>query len=245
MKLGARLTAVEFRPERAVALTLLVLLGLLHGVCAHAVIPALPPPCPASFDSEPVATLIEQVKKAADHNPEAGRAADCASQGLSHKGARVVPALISLMETHQSDVEIDALRAVCGLGPAGAKAVPYIVERIRADDDSWFTDSAYDTLACIGKGAKPAIPLLIDRSLYAEHGASGESESAIRTLGFLTRYAPHEILPNLIRLLDQPDHTVAAARALENVGTLVRSAAAEPLRKHLSIAVTQDKIMWL
>ena len=65
MKRGARLTAVEFRPETVVALTLLVLLGLLHGSHAHASTPALPPPCPASFDSEPVTTLIEQLKKAA------------------------------------------------------------------------------------------------------------------------------------------------------------------------------------
>jgi hypothetical protein len=70
MKRGTHFTAVEFRPETAVAGTLLVLLGLLHGSHAYATMPALPPPCPASFDSEPVATLFERLKKAAAHNPE-------------------------------------------------------------------------------------------------------------------------------------------------------------------------------
>lgn len=240
MKPGMRFTAGVLRPERASALTLLLHLGLLHGMLAHAVLPAMPPPCLKSYDSEPVASLLQRIEKnAAGGTWQSRNEADCASQALARKGPKIIPPLLSLLDRqHQSDVERDALGAICGLGSSGAKAVPYIVERLRAGDSSSFAEQAYPTLACVGKGAQPAIPLLIEKSMSDESGYFTESREAIETLGSLAQYAPHTIIPHLIRLLEKPDHIVTAAEALEHVGPLAGAAAAEPLRRHLSVAVS-------
>jgi hypothetical protein len=96
---GARLTAVASRPEKAITLTLLMLLGLLHGLFAHATlpytveVPLVPLPCPASLDSEPIAELVQQVKEAADGTRGKGFAADCATTALSSKGEVIIPDL--------------------------------------------------------------------------------------------------------------------------------------------------------
>jgi hypothetical protein len=232
MKPGTRTAAIALRPGTAVALIALVLFGLLCGSPAHATAPAIIP-CPESFDSEPVAMLVEQIKTVGEATWGAGGdAADCASKALASKGKEVVPVLLSLMETHQNGAEYYSLRAICDLGPAGADAVPYIMGRLRAGNDKDLTEDMYNALVCIGEAARPAIPLLFDESQSTDF----ESEAAIRTLGRLAPYEPDTIIPDLIQLLDQPAHIVDAARALE-YDEMIAKRASEPLRRHLLLAV--------
>ena len=219
------------RPGLYTGIALIATLGLMSLTPARATIPAPPPPCTRSFDSEPIATLVDQVKDFDAHGWEAS----CASDALSRKGENVIPALISLMETHQGRAEDLALDAVCGPGHSGATALPYIERRLRAGGLS-FALSAYQTLTCLGKVAKPAIPLLIDKSLGIDLSYALEIDDAIETLGHLSRYAPDRIIPHLIRLLDQPAQSTAAARALEEIGRPARSAESS-LRRNLDAAV--------
>ncbi len=221
------------RPGHYIGIALIAALWLLSLSSARATMPAPPPPCTRSFDSEPIATLVDQVKDFDAHGWEAS----CASDALSRKGENVIPALIALMETHRDWAEDLALRAVCGPGHSGATALPYIERRLRAGG-LYFALAAYRTLTCLGKVAKPAIPLLIDKSLGIDLSYALEIDDAIETLGHLSRYAPDRIIPHLIRLLDQPAQSAAAARALEEIGRPAR-AAESSLRRNLDAAVKE------
>jgi hypothetical protein len=235
---GGRFSHAPARFGHSAVIFLTVVLGLMSIPPARAMSPAPPPPCPKSFNSEPIARLVEQVKGFGEDEWAAG----CASEALSRKGENVVPVLLSLMETNASGVESFALGAVCGPGHSGAAAVPYIERRLRAGGLS-FAISAYPALACIGRGAQPAIPLLIDKSLGVALNFPAEGDLATETLGSLSQYDPDRIIPHLIRLLDQPAHIVAAARALEKIGKPAHSAE-QVLRRNLATAVDakQDEV---
>ena len=107
-------------PQTAARLPVLALLAFLSAGRVCAMSAALPPPCPASFDSESVARLAGQIRSVGQDDWANSWTADCASKALSRKGAGAVPALQSLMATHLGGVESDALSAVCGLGESGA-----------------------------------------------------------------------------------------------------------------------------
>jgi len=217
-------------------------LGLMVLSPVHATLPAPPPPCPGSFDSEPIVQLVEQVKQASGPDWNAGWTAGCAADSMSRKDARVIPTLLTLLDTHDRTVESLALRAVCGTGHSGATAVPYIERRLRAGGLS-FAIGAYPVLVCVGEGAIPAIPLLIEKSEGVNVSFAAESDRAIETLGQLSSRAPERIIPHLIHLLDERDHAAAAAKALERIGKPARTAQ-NSLRRNLSAAVQarQDEI---
>ncbi len=210
------------------------------GAPAAAAEPAAePPPCATSFDYESIPTLIEDVKAVGDNNWDAGHMASCASKVLARKGEDIIPALLSLMDTRQRAVEQFALQAVCGPGHTGATAVPYIEKRLREGGLS-FAVLAYPTLACIGEGAQPIVPLLMSKSLAINLSFPGEADLATETLGALYQYDPRRILPHLIRLLDQPARTQAAASALEKIGRPAQSSQ-EALRRILAGAVDASR----
>lgn len=199
----------------------------------------LAPPCATSFDYESNQTLIEDVKAVGDNNWDSAHLASCASKVLARKGEDIIPALQSLMDTRQRAVEQFALQAVCGPGHTGATAVPYIEKRLREGGLS-FAVLAYPTIACIGEGAQSLIPLLISKSAGTDTSFPGEADLAIETLGALYAYDPGRILRHLIRLLDQPAHAQAAARALEKIGRPARPAQ-EALRRNLAAAVDASR----
>jgi hypothetical protein len=217
-------------------------LGLMVPSPVRATSPAPPPPYPRSFDSEAIARLVEQVKQASGPDWNAGWTAGCAADSMSRKDARIIPTLLTLLDTHDRTVESLALRAVCGTGHSGATAVPYIERRLRAGGLS-FAIGAYPVLVCVGDGAIPAIPLLIEKSEGVNVSFGAESERAIETLGQLSSRAPERIIPHLIHLLDEREHAAAAAKALERIGRPARTAQ-NALRRNLSAAVQarQDEI---
>jgi hypothetical protein len=197
--------------------------------------------CPKyPFDAESVPRLAAQIRAADDSDSRSSWAAGCASKALSRRGEEVIPTLIRLMEMRQPSALSWALEAVCGPGHSGSSAVPYILKRLRAPGRP-FDDEAYGTLACIGKGAKPAIPFLMEKSLGETPGfVSQEGDLAINTLGVLAKYDPGTVIPHLTRLLDSPSHTFAVARALEAIGEPAKSAA-PALRKRLSDAIASGE----
>lgn len=196
--------------------------------------------CPDSFESDSIPSLIDSIKAAGDGGGEAGFNAGCASKVLARKGEDIIPALISLMETHQRGVEVAALDAVCN-PPAhtGATAVPYIEQRLREGGQA-FAQAAYPTLACVGEGAASTIPLLMSKSLSINLSFPAEADLAIETLSALYRYDPRRILPHLTRLLDQPAHTLAAARALEKLGHSAQSSQIA-LQRNLEAAIDSSQ----
>jgi len=213
-------------------------LGWGWAPCAAAVAPKPPPACPVSFDTEAIPTLIENIKAVGENNWSAAWTAGCSSKALARKGEDIIPALISLMDSHQRAVEQFAIEAVCGPGHTGATAVPYIEQRLR-DGGLAFAVLAYPTLACIGEGAVSTIPLLLSKSLSINLSFPAEAALATETLGSLYQYDAR-IIPHLRRLLDQPMHTNAAANALEKIGRPARSAE-EALRRNLAIAVDASR----
>ncbi len=225
----------------AAVLGVLLLAGASAWTPAHAGNEPQParPPCPISFDSEAIPTLIEDIKAVGNNNWDAVPAASCASSVLARKGEDIIPALLSLMETRQRAVEQFALEAVCGPGHTGATAAPYIEKRLREGGLS-FAVLAYPTLACIGEGAVPVIPLLLSKSLSVNLSFPTEADLATETLGALYQYDPRRILSHLVRLLDQPAHTVAAANALEKIGRPAQPSE-EALRRNLAIAVDASR----
>jgi hypothetical protein len=87
----------------------------------------------------------------------------------------------------------------------------------------------------MGDMAKPAIPILIRKSVSSSVAVPSERDDAIAALGGLAQYDQEHVIPHLIRLLDQPAHIEAAAKALEKNGGSARSAQ-EPLIQKLSAA---------
>ena len=163
-------------------------------------------------------------------------AANCASEALSRKGEEAVPALISLMESHNANTELLALSAVCGDGHRGEAAVPYILDRIRSADLA-FTQVAYHTLACMQEGARPAIPVLLEKSLQSIRGAPAQQgNAAIEALGRLSVLDPETIIPHITKLLDVPVHTSAAADALKQIGNPARESL-PAIRRRLDSAI--------
>lgn len=209
------------------------------GVSPAAESAPIAPPCATSFDYESNQALIEDVKAVGDNNWEAAHLASCASKVLARKGEDIIPALLSLMETKQRAVEQFALEAVCGPGHTGATAVPYIEKRLREGGLS-FAVLAYPAIACIGEGAQSLIPLLITKSVGTDTSFPGEADLATEALGALYPYEPGRILSHLIRLLDQPAHAQAAARAIEKIGRPARGAQ-EALRRNLAAAVDASR----
>ena len=200
-----------------------------------AITPVLPPPCTdANFDSQSVDTLAAELRIDA---PDAEYwAAKCASEALSRKGEEAVPALISLMESHNANTELLALSAACGDGHRGESAVPYILYRIRSTDLA-FAQLAFHTLACMQEGARPAIPLLLEKSLQSIPGAPAQQgNAAIEALGELSALDPDTIIPHITKLLDSPIHTVAAAEALEKIGDPARDSLPN-IRRRLDSAI--------
>ena len=202
----------------------------------------LPPPielprCNATLDSEPIPQLVERIKHNDDQSLIPGRFelnALCASEALGRRGDEAVPALISLMKTRDRRMESLALAALCGPGHRGTTAFPYIEKRLRGNDPA-FEVLAYPVLVCMGDIAKPAIPILIRKSVSPSTADPSDGNDAIATLGSLAQYEPEQVIPYLIRLLDQPAHIEAAAKALEKNGGSARIAQ-EPLIQKLSIA---------
>jgi hypothetical protein len=200
----------------------------------------IPPPCnEAFFDSQSIDALAADVR---DSTSAAGYwAAGCASEALSRKGEEAIPALIPLMESHEPNAESLAITAVCGKGHRGEPALPYILDRIRRFDYA-FARSAYPVLACMQDAARPAIPLLIARSLQTIPVVPAEDgDAAIETLGRLAALDPDTIIPHLVKLLELPIHTGAAAKALEQIGDPARgSASALRIRLDSAIKDRQD-----
>jgi hypothetical protein len=200
----------------------------------------IPPPCnEAFFDSQSIDALAADVR---DSTSAAGYwAAGCASEALSRKGEEAIPALILLMESHEPNAESLAVNAVCGKGHRGEAALLYILDRIRRFDYA-FAHSAYPVLACMQDAARPAIPLLISRSLQTIPVVPAEDgDAAIETLGRLAALDPDTIIPHLVKLLELPIHTGAAAKALEQIGDPARgSASALRIRLDSAIKDRQD-----
>ena len=200
----------------------------------------IPPPCnEAFFDSLSIDALAADVR---DSTSAAGYwAASCASEALSRKGEEAIPALIPLMESHEPNAESLAISAVCGKGHRGEAALPYILDRIRKFDYT-FARSAYPVLACMQDAARPAIPSLIARSLQTiPIVPAQDGDAAIETLGRLAALDPDTIIPHLVKLLELPIHTGAAAKALEQIGDPARgSAAALRIRLDSAIKDRQD-----
>ena len=71
----------------------------------------------------------------------------------------------------------------------------------------------------MGEGARPAISLLLTKSLPTIPGTPAqEADAAIEALGRLAAVDPDTIIPHIAKLLEVPSHTVAAATALEKIG---------------------------
>jgi hypothetical protein len=149
---------------------------------------------------------------------------------------RPVPALISLMKTRDPGIESLALAALCGPGHKGATAFPYIEKRLRGTDSA-FDALAYPVLVCMGDIAKPAIAILIRKSVSPSTADTSGGNDAIAALGDLAQYEPEQVMPHLIRVLDQPAHIEAAAKALKKNGSSAR-VAQEPLIQKLSVAAS-------
>ena len=195
----------------------------------------IPPPCTeAFFDSLSIDALAADVR---DSTGAAGYwAGSCATEALSRKGGEAIPALIALMESHEPNAESLAISAVCGKGHRGEAALPYILDRIRRFDYA-FARSAYPVLACMQDAARPAIPLLIARSLQTiPIVPAQDGDAAIETLGRLAALDPDTIIPHLFKLLELPIHTGAAAKALEQIGDPARGWASA-LRARLDSAI--------
>jgi hypothetical protein len=141
-----------------------------------------------------------------------------------------------LMESPDSEIASLALSAVCGKGHRGGAALAYILNRIRKFDYA-FSRLAYPVLACMQDAARPAVPLLVARSLQTiPIVPAQDGDAAIETLGRLGALDPNTIVPHLIKLLALPIHTAAAAKALEQIGEPARYAAPS-LRTRLDLAI--------
>ena len=227
------------------AIAIITALGLARIPAAIAIaVISLPnlPGCSAYLDSEPVAQLIERIKNNVDQSVIPGQLelnAKCASESLGRRGDAAVPALISLMKTRDPTIESLALAALCGPGHKGAPAFSYIEKRLRGNDSA-FEALAYPVLVCMGDIAKPAIPILIRKSVSSSSADPSVSNGAIAALGSLAQYEPEQVIPHLIRLLDQPTHVEAAAKALEKNGGSARDAE-EPLIQKLSAAAAMHQ----
>lgn len=203
---------------------------------ASAIAPYMGPPCPKALDSQSVAKLVDTIRTFARIGSDSTWLASCASDTLSRRRQDVAPALIPLMESGQKPIEYFALRAVCGPGHSGASALPYIENRLHGGDEV-MAQNAYRTLACMGKSAKPALPLLMSKSRSIDIDFAFESEEATKALAELGKYFPKEIIPHLIQLLDEPSHAANAAQALGKIGPTAHSA--EPAL-HRSLASAMD-----
>lgn len=204
---------------------------IANSIAVIAVPPGIPR-CNSSLDSEPIPQLIERIKKSSGLGVEVeGFDAGCASEALGRRGDGAVPALISLMKTRDPTIESLALSALCSQQNKGVTALPYIEKRLRGKD-SVFDKLAYPTLACMGDGAKPAIPIVIRKSVSCSTAAPSDCDDAIAALGDLAQYDRQHVVPHLMSLLDEPAHFEAAAKALEEAGDSAR-AAQEPLIQKL------------
>ena len=200
------------------------------------------PSCSVTLDSEPIPRLVKRIKNNDNQFVIPGQFelnAQCASEALGRRGDAAVPALISLMKTRDPRMESLALAALCGPGHKGATAFPYIEKRLRGSDPA-FEAPAYPVLVCMGDIAKPAIPILIRKAVSPSTADSSAGNDAIATLGNLAQYEPEQVIPLLIRLLDQPAHIEAAAKALEKNGRAARIAQ-EPLIQELSVAAAMHQ----
>jgi hypothetical protein len=195
----------------------------------------IPPPCTeALFDAQSIDVLAADVKVGA--GGDGYWTASCASEALSRKGEEAIPPLMPLMESSDSEIASLALNAVCGTGHRGGAALAYILNRIRKFDYA-FSRLAYPILACMQDAARPAIPLLVARSLQTiPIVPAQDGDAAIETLGRLGALDPNTIVPHLIKLLELPIHTAAAAKALEQIGEPARYAAPS-LRTRLDLAI--------
>jgi HEAT repeat protein len=125
---------------------------------------------------------------------------------------REVSALIKKLEHGSREVRWSAMVSLIDLGPAGADAVPAIVNLLK--DRDWMTRQlAAGTLAFMGAEASRAAPALVE----ALHD---EQVEVSLTAGFaLSRIGPPAI-PLLVKALTDEDYIVrqAAASALGRMG---------------------------
>jgi HEAT repeat protein len=211
------------------------------GAFASYGVPRMPPtPCPKGLKDKSSEYLAHRIRSL-DVNGYDWSLHQCFSKALASKGAEAIPAAISLLNVHNGEVEETALQAICLIGPAATDAVPALIDTIRARNRPFSEE--YSTLACIGEGARAAIPFLIAKSRSTRIGLDGSRESryALQALGRLGQYEPDTIVPHLIRLLEEPNHIDDAARALATIGPLANSAV-QALRRHLATATAAGTV---
>jgi HEAT repeat protein len=239
---------------RMLATSLLRLSALFTSVALFAqqshAIAAPPPPCPKEIAHKSTPQLIRMLKNPGDslyRSMPSSWTRDCAREALSKRGASVVPALMQLRQGSDSELDFFATSTIGAIGDAARGVVPELIQELEANN---FHDPGeigraldiYGALEGIGEGSRPAIPLLIQKSLSQKKDlpANGERIEAIRVLGALGKYDSDQVVPHLARLLDDSSVAIAAAKALEAIGNPARSSF-PAVRSHLAVAISTNQ----
>jgi len=120
------------------------------------------------------------------------------------------------------------------LARRGDGALPALISLLKARDPT-IESLTLNALGRMGDPARPAIPIVIRKSISCSTAHPSECDAAIAALGSLAQYDREQVVPHLTSLLDQPAHFEAAAKALERAGDAAR-AAEESLIQKLSAA---------
>jgi hypothetical protein len=221
---------------------------------ANAVLPVPSPPCPTNLSSKSAERLANRI---ADTTKEDWWRA-CAANSLVQKGADAIPILIRLLKNGDLSTQLLAMDYVSEAKTHGGsmrEIVPIIVQDLKTynPNDPAMRGEVYRiywALEFLGKDAKPAIPILIEKSRSDVPGIPvPESHWAIRTLGRIGKYDAARVVPHLVQLLDEPSRRVDAANALADMAASARSAV-PTLTRHLEGGVISpgdkfsESLMW-
>lgn len=181
-----------------------------------------PPPPPVCAPVGPAVTAA--ALEAAVIGPVPWPEHQCAMLALIARGPEAVPVAIRLLGMDDDNL-LPAVEIVHALGPQAHAVLPALMHRIRDRPPALLVQSQqlYGALAALGPAARPAIPLLIDKSRER-----ADRDEALGALGKLGKYDAGRVVPHLTALLDEPRTRPADAApvlfALAAIGSDARAA---------------------
>lgn len=177
-----------------------------------------------SMGAPAIDALTEAVQ---DDYPPAALAAGRALLRLGPNALPALPALIGMLDGPDWAIQEPALKAIAGIGPAAAEAVPHILRNWQGR----FPCYSYwmEPLTAIGPDAKAAVPML--ERFREEHGSHAVHSVDAEVLYALCRIrnSPADLQALIDLIAGQGGGPRDAGRALKNLEQLGRdAAAAEP-----------------
>jgi len=176
--------------------------------------PPLPPCVPAQADLSAAAlgAII-----AGNASPYAHR---CAVKDLAARGAAAMPVILPMLGPGTGASLLDALEVVAAVGPDGHAALPLLVAHVRQPPAmlNGLYRELYDALGALGPAARPAIPLLLEKT-----GDPAHYRHALRVLGKLGKY-DDRVVPHLSAMLIDSVGDLALLDALATIGKDARGA---------------------